>query len=84
MLLADALSRLSPIPGRTVDIEETIHVIHCSDAKLQEIKEQTLQDKTMCMLATRVMEGWPEEARDLPKEIRNFAENPFLSKTAFS
>lgn len=72
MLLADALSRLNPSEEPTLDFEMTIHAVHYSDEKLEEIRKLTEADETLRKLVSVVTDGWPEDPKDLHKDIRTF------------
>ena len=74
MLLADALSRLNPVPGQTLEVQldETIHAIRCTKTKLQEIRDLTEADDTIRRLALTITEGWLESAKDLHNDLRSF------------
>ena len=72
MLLADALSRLNPSEEPTLDLELTIHSVHYSDGKLEEIRRLTEADETLSKLLDVITDGWPEDPKELPKDIRQF------------
>ena len=70
MAVADALSRLSPTNGPEIDMEASIFAVHFSTGRLQQLKEETQKDHTLMSLKQAIVEGWPGNARDLPKPIR--------------
>ena len=63
MVLADALSRLKPIEEPALDFDMTIHTIHYSSGKLEEIRNQTNSDETLKQLLNIVTEGWPDDPK---------------------
>lgn len=81
MVLVDTLSRayISTDPSDTNLEKELACVVHLvvenapiSDAKLDEIKQTTKSDATMCTLSATIQDGWPDKMSQVPKEIREF------------
>ena len=74
----DALSR-APIKQQTkltdhveTHIDGVISVLQVSDAKQEEIKEETQKDKLMNLLQSTIMNGWPDERGNTPKELHPY------------
>ena len=72
MVLADALSRLNPAPGPQIDLDEAIYAVKFSTEKLNDLKMQTSQDSVLRPLMHVIVEGWPEDPKQIPKCIRHF------------
>lgn len=63
---------LNHMKASTMDFDMTIHTIHYSNSKLEEIRLNTSTGSTPKKLLDIVIEGWPQSPGDLPKEIRQF------------
>ena len=63
---------LNLVPGQTLEVDETIHAIRCTETKFKEIRYLTEADDTLQRLALTITEGWPESAKDLHKDLRSF------------
>jgi hypothetical protein len=72
MVLADALSRLNPVPGPQIDLDTAIYAVQFSTEKLNELKIQTQQDPVLKPLMEVITKGWPEDSKELPKCVRHF------------
>ena len=72
MILADALSRLEPNYGPTIPLEQSIYAVQFSDTRLLELKDKTVNDTALSKLKSTIQQGWPENARYVPKCIRNY------------
>ena len=72
MIFADMLSRFSPQPGAEIKLDQTIHLVEFSMEKLREVQECTAKDEILRQLREVVMTGWPDQASDLPKHLRQF------------
>ena len=75
MLLADALSRLSPedrLPMRNLDVQ--IHEIcpQVADSMMQKIKEETPKDPELLALKEIVYSGWPSTNKELPILVKPY------------
>ena len=66
MLLADGLSRL-PYKKNKVEIDLDIKVdfVQFSTEKLTQIRQATNEDATLRDLKEQILQGWPENIRDL-------------------
>ena len=72
LLLADALSRIQPRQGETINLEKTIHCVRWSVEKLDDVCRQTDTDAELQPLREVVTRGWPEDAKMLPKCLRSY------------
>ena len=74
-VIADALSRVSPLPPKAADIkafnciaENELSVnIPASKTKMEEFQDSTSKDVTLQELAKIVHRGWPSERKDCPE-----------------
>ena len=73
MLLADAMSRLKPIPGEPIELEE-VHIRHVqfSDTKITKLQEATNADPELSALSEIVYQGWPDNQQMIPKLLRKY------------
>eukprot|EP00057_Strongylocentrotus_purpuratus_P021116 XP_011675590.1 PREDICTED: transposon Tf2-1 polyprotein [Strongylocentrotus purpuratus] len=74
LLLADALSRLSPhdkheMDGLSVKIH---HIVSVTNNKLDEIRDKTSRDEELQLLAQTVTQGWPEKRHQVQPLIREY------------
>ena len=70
--VADTLSR-APLPDDTPAHVEVVHNLSMTpvkDALLAQIKTETQSDKSLCMLMSTIMKGWPDRRDDVPSEAR--------------
>ena len=81
-VIADALSRISPLQSNNSKIKESnidvIPVHHImqsapvSKARLQELRLATQSDPTLCSLTKIVHKGWPQSRKDFPEQLLDF------------
>ena len=81
-VIADALSRASPLQSNNSKIKESnIDVIPMhhitqsapvSKTRLQELRLATQSDPTLCSLSKTIYEGWPQSRKDCPKQLLEF------------
>ena len=79
-VIADALSRVSPVPRKAVDIkainciaENELSVnIPASKTKVEEFQDSTCRDITLQELAKIVHKGWPKEQKDCPEILHPY------------
>ena len=79
-VIADALSRVSPLPPKAVDIkainciaENELSVnIPASKTKVEEFQDSTCRDITLQELAKIVHKGWPKEQKDCPEILHPY------------
>ena len=74
MVLADALSRLSPhdkqeMEGLSVKIH---HIVSVTNEKLEQIKEETSRNEELQLLAQMVTQGWPEKRHLVQPLLREY------------
>ncbi|KAI8490629.1 hypothetical protein Bbelb_318970 [Branchiostoma belcheri] len=74
MLVADALSRLSPsekeeMAGLKVQIH---HLVNVTTTKLEQIQEETSKDEELQTLAQTITRGWPEKRSEVQPLIREY------------
>ena len=53
MLLSDAMSRLNPLPGKTIETPVRIDHVMFSELKVQQVRNATAQDAELCALIER-------------------------------
>ena len=77
MHIADALSRAFPNDSSTEHDEsqeyEIMSISSISDSRLEELKQETLKDKTLQGLFKVIVNGWPEHTHDLHKSLRSYS-----------
>jgi hypothetical protein len=75
MLLADALSRLSPEEKNPVkDMNVEIHEVYpqFSSEMIEKVKLATTSDQELMMLKTIVHEGWPTSIKEVPQVLKPY------------
>ena len=75
--LADALSRISPCPGDTIEgLDVSVHELHlhlnASPTRIAQIKEETAKDETLLLLRSIITQGWPDTRSDYPVYLYAF------------
>ena len=77
--LADALSRVTPLPMEEDGIQLPIIVVNevtanipCSSNDLDQIHEETRKDPMLRLLMHYIAEGWPRERKQLPRELHDY------------
>ena len=77
--LADALSRVTPLPMEEDGIQLPIIAVNkitanipCSSNNLDQIHEETRKDPTLKLLMHYIAGGWPRERKQLPREIHDY------------
>ena len=69
MLVADALSRYSPLIGPEVELDIAIHHVHITPEKKLKFQRTIKDDPLLCTLADTIAAGWPEDIKDIPKAL---------------
>ena len=69
MLVADALSRYSPLVGPEVALDIAIHHVHITPEKELEFQRTIQDDPLLCTLADTIVAGWPEDIKDVPRAL---------------
>ena len=72
MLVADALSRYSPLIGPEVTLDIAIHHVHITPEKKLEFQRTIQDDPLLHTLADTIVAGWPEDIKDIPKALRSY------------
>ena len=72
MVLADSLSRLSPIPDKEIHLEQSIYAVQFTHDKLQQLKLESESDPEVTAIRNIIIDGWPDSAKQLPKNLREF------------
>jgi len=75
--LADALSRITPMPSSTIKgLDITVHELYsqlnASATRLAQIREETEKDDTLAILRDTIAQGWPEKRRDCPECLHGY------------
>ena len=69
MLVADPLSRYSPLIGPEVALDIAIHHVHITPEKKLEFQRTIQDDPVLCTLADTIVGGWPEDIKDISKAL---------------
>ena len=69
MLIADALSRYSPLIGPEVALDIVIHHVHITPEKKLEFQKTIQDDPLLCTLADTIVAGWPEDIKITSKAL---------------
>ena len=72
MILADSLSRLNPRPDTTITLEQSVYAVQFSASRLEELQQKTDADPELAKLKTFIVNGWPDDAKQLPKNLRDY------------
>ena len=72
MLVADTLSRYSPLIGPEVALDIAIHHVHITPEKKLEFQRTIQDDPLLRTLADTIVAGWPEDIKDVPKALRPY------------
>ena len=75
--LADTLSRIAPckegkIPGLDISVHELNAQLNASHARLKQIREETVKDSTLAVLAETISTGWPDKRSECPEVLYNY------------
>ena len=63
MVLADSLSRLSPIPDKEIHLEQSIYAVQFTHDKLQQLKLESEADPEVTAIRNIIIDGWPDSAK---------------------
>lgn len=72
MVVADMLSILNPAAGPEIDFEKSVFAVEFSAERLQQLKFESKKDKHISSLKRFIIQGWPDKAKELPKELRQY------------
>lgn len=75
--LADALSRISPLPGDTIEgLDVSVHELHlhlnATPTRINEIKEETTKDELLLSLRAFITQGWPDTRSECPAHLHAY------------
>ena len=69
MTLPDALSRYHPQPGPEIALDIAIHNAHLTTQQKTAFQEAITADPELQALAQTIIDGWPEDANEVPKSL---------------
>ena len=69
MLIANALSRYSPLIGPEVALHIAIHHVHITPEKKLELQRTIQDDPLLHTLDDTIVAGWPKHIKDVPKAL---------------
>ena len=69
MLIADVLSRYSPLISPEVALDIVIHHVHITPEKKLKFQRTIQDDSLLCTFADTIVAGWPEDIKDVPKAL---------------
>ena len=72
MLLADALSRYQPQPGKQIALDVAIHFTNITEDLKSSFQVEFSTDPTMKALMETIIDGWPENIKEVPKALRPY------------
>ncbi|XP_071842713.1 uncharacterized protein [Apostichopus japonicus] len=73
MLLADALSRLNPLEGESIEKEHVVvNFVQFSDQNVNEIQRGTDSDLELNALRDVIIQGWPEKRKQIPRSLQKY------------
>ena len=61
-----------PYSIEVLTVSMTTVSVHIPDVRLTEIRDATTTDEQMVTLAWYIKNGWPEDRRNVPEEIREY------------
>ena len=71
--LADGLSRLpSPENNSIIDLDMRVDMIRFSSERMVRLRQDTQNDPALNQLKEIIIHGWPEQARELPIDLKSF------------
>ena len=69
MLLADTLLRYAPLSSNEIELDITIHHVCIGDTCKASLQELTRADPLLRSLAETIIDGWPEDPKDIPEAL---------------
>ena len=72
MLLADTLSRYAPLSSNEIELDVTVHHVHIRDTHKASLQELTRTDSLLRSLAETIIDGWPEDPKDIPEALQPY------------
>ena len=76
MLVADALSRYSPLVDPEVALDIAIHHVHITPEKKLEFRRKIQDNPLLHTLADTIVAGWPKDIKDIPKSSTPLPQSP--------
>ena len=75
--VADALFRVSPCPGDTIDgLDVSVHELHlhlnATPTRINQIKEETAKDEVLLSLRAVITQGWPDTRSECPPHLHAY------------
>ena len=71
--LADGLSRLpNERNNKQIKLDVKVQLVQFSSSKIDQLRQESNKDQEILMLRSIITGGWPENQRDVPKEMRKF------------
>ena len=72
MLLADALSRYSPLNSNKIKLDVTIWHVHIGSIRKSSLQELIGTELILRSLVETIINGWPEDPKDIPEALRPY------------
>ena len=72
MVLTDSFSCLSPFPDKEIHLEQSVYAVQFPDDRLMQLKHKTNSDPEVTAPRNIIIDGWPDSAKQLPKNLREF------------
>ncbi|KAK3803281.1 hypothetical protein RRG08_021479 [Elysia crispata] len=72
MIFADYLSRISPSTADEIELDKIVHQVSISEEKYKSLQEDTAKDPELNCLKSQIIQGWPENAKDVPNIIKKY------------
>ena len=72
MLLADTLSRYTPLNSSEIELDVTIRHVYIGNTCKALFQELTWTDPLLRSLAETIIDGWPEDPKDVPQALRPY------------
>ena len=72
MLLADTLSRYASLMAHEIELDIAICHIHLGSTWKSSLQELTRTDPLLRSLTETIINGWPEDPKDIPEALRSY------------
>ena len=72
MIPTDSLSRYHPQPGSEIPLDIAIHHTQLTTQLKSSFQDAILADPGLKALAQMIIDGWPEEASEVPKNLHKY------------
>ena len=70
--LADALSRLNPLPSEGTVDRHKVCLVQFTDTRLDSLKQDTSADPELSGLRELIYSGWPDKQKQVPVHLRKY------------